>query len=154
MLARLLEVVKIVHVAPDDQATTTYALGAGTTDVNSVAVDALGFEEVTFIVTFGNNADTGTFAGTIEGSANGSTGWTPITDAVDSFTAGASDTDDEMLGVSCKVNPSYRYYRLASNRGTANTVIAALHALLARPAQAPVTQPTTAGQFINSPTIA
>jgi hypothetical protein len=147
------EHLKVVHVAPDGTASTTYALGAGTTDVNSSAVDALGFDKIAFLVTFGDNADTATYTGTIEGSANGSTGWTEITSANDSFTAGAADTDNEMLGVQCKVNPSYRYYRLASNRGTANTVIAALHALLSNGDNLPVTQSTAAGNFINTPTI-
>lgn len=154
MKGSFFESVKVVHVAPSDGATTTYALGAGTTDVNSVAVDALGFADIAFIVAFGDNADTGTFTGTIEGSADGSTGWTAITSAAADFTAGASDTDNELLGVSCSVNPSYRYYRLASNRGTANTVIADLRAYLTRADRIPVTQLTTAGQFIEAPTIA
>lgn len=154
MLKTILEAIKIVHVAPDDQATTTYALAAGTTDVNSVAVDSLGFGRVLFLWTFGDNADTGTFTGSIEGSANGTTGWTAITGATSSFTAGATDTDTEMLGVECEVNPTYRYYRTVSNRGTANTVIAALHSLLGRrQGVTPVTQLTSAGQFVQAPVV-
>lgn len=148
------EEVKIVHVAPDGGSATTYALAAGTTDVNSTGVDALGFGRVLFLWTFGDNADTGTFTGSIEGSANGSDGWTAISGATSSFTAGASDTDTEMLGVECGVDPTYRYYRAVTNRGTANTVIAALHCLLARVAgYAPITQLTSAGQFVQTPVV-
>lgn len=154
MKGSFFEAIKVVHVAPDDGATTTYALGAGTTDKTSVAVDALGFSDIAFLICFGDNADTGTFTGTIQGSADGSTGWTAITSAAADFVAGASDTDNEMLGVSCPVNPSYRYYRLSSDRGTANLVFTDLIAFLSRADRTPVTQLTTAGQFIEAPTIA
>lgn len=152
MWKTILEALKIVHVAPNDGATTTYSLSAGTTDVNSVAVDALGFGRVCFLWTFGDNVATGTFTGKIEGSANGTDGWTAVTGATSSFTAAASDTDDEMLAVECDVLPSYRYYRAVSDRGVANTVIAALHCLLGRAqGQTPVTQSTAAGNFVQTP---
>lgn len=154
MKGSFFEAIKVVHVAPDDGAATTYALSAGTTDKNSVAVDALGFSDIAFLVCFGDNVDTGTFVGTIQGSADGSTGWTDITSASADFTAGASDTDNEMLGISCSVNPSYRYYRLESDRGTANVVFTDLLAFLSRADRIPVTQLTSAGQFIEAPTIA
>lgn len=142
----------VQHVAPDATAATTYALAAGTTDVNSSAVDTQGYMEATFIWTFGDNADTATFTGSIEGSADGSTGWTAITGATTSFTAGASDTDNEMIAVAV-YSPLYRYVRAVSNRGVANTVIAALHCVLGEPTQAAVTQLTSAGQFISAPVL-
>lgn len=148
-----LDTTKIVHVAPDGTSATTYALSAGTTDVNSSAVDALGYENISFVCVFGDNVDTGTFTGGIEGSADGSNNWTDITGATSSFTAGATDTDNEMLGIGCQVDPAYRYYRFTSDRGTANTVIAALICLLTSPDRAPVTQATTAGQFIQAPVV-
>lgn len=152
MLKTILEAIKIVHVPPDGGSATTYALSAGTTDVNSLGVDALGFGRVCFVWTFGDNVDLGTFTGSIEGSANNTDGWTAITGATSSFTAGASDTDNEMLAVECEVNPTYRYYRAVSNRGTQNSVIAALHALLGkRQGIAPVSQTVGAGQFIQTP---
>lgn len=145
-----LDCVKVQHVTVDG---TNYALSAGTSDVNSGAVDSLGFEHVAFVCVFGDNADTGTFTGGIEGSADGSTGWTDITGATSAFTAGASDTDNEMLGIGCQVDPAYRYYRFTSDRGTANTVIAALLCLLTSPDRAPVTQLTTGGQFVQTPVV-
>lgn len=148
-----LECMKVVHVPPDDGAATTYGLAAGTTDKTSVAVDALGFEHIAFLVSLGDNADTGTFTGKIQGSADGSTGWTDISGATTSFTAGATSTDNEMIGVGCKVNPSYRYYRFSTDRGTANTVITDMFALLTHPDRMPVTQLTSAGQFVQAPVI-
>lgn len=150
----ILEAIKIVHVAPNDGAATTYALAAGTTDVNSVAVDALGFGRVLFLWAFGDNVDLGTFTGSIEGSANGTDGWTAITGATTSFTAGASDTDNELLGVECGVNPAYRYYRAVTNRGTQNSVLTDLLCLLGRrEGVSPITQLTSAGQFIQAPVL-
>lgn len=154
MLKTILEALKIVHVAPDDAATTTYALAAGTSNKNSVAVDALGFGRIMFLCTFGDNLATGTFAGKIQGSADGSTGWTDITGATQSFTAAASDTDDKSIAIECDMNPSYRYYRFVSTRGTANTVIAALYAILGRAqGQIPISQSTAAGQFVATPVL-
>ena len=150
MLKTIFEALKVLHVSPDGSG---YAVAAGTSDVNSESVDSLGYNRVGFVMTFGDNADTGTFTGKIQGSANGSTGWTDITGATVSFTAGASDTDNKMIGVECDVNPTYRYYRFASDRGTANTVIAALHAILGRAVGQPVSQSTATGQFISSPVV-
>lgn len=151
--ASIFENIYIKQIAPDDGATTTIGLAAGTTDKSSVAVDAQGFESISFLVIFGDNANTGTFAGKIQGSADGSTGWTDISDTGASFsiTAGASDTDYAMMGVWCKVK-TYPYYRFYSDRGTANTVILTLLAFLNGARQRPVTQPTTAPQFYSAPT--
>lgn len=148
------EEIKIVHVAPDSGSATTYTLSAGVTDVNSSSVDALGFGRVKFLWIFGDNADTGTFTGSIEGSADGSSGWTAISGATSSFTAGASDTDNKMLDVECGVDPAYRYYRAVTNRGTANTVLNALLCLLGRrEGVVPISQSTSAGQYIQAPVV-
>lgn len=153
MIINPLEFVQVVHVAPDSGSATTYTLGAGTGDVNSSAVDARNFQAVAFLAVFGDNADTGTFTGKIQGSADGSTNWTDITSATATFTAGATDTDNEMLGVGCPVNPSYRYYRFVSDRGTANTALNGLFCLLSQADRVPVTQLTSAGQFIAAPVV-
>lgn len=148
---------KVLHVAPDDGATTTFNLSAGTTDKNSVSVDRKGFEEVSFIPIFGDNVDTGTFTMKLQHSDDNTT----FTDCLDvdgntctqAFTAGASDTDYEMLGISAVGTKLKRYVRIAIDRGTANTVIADLIAILSTPHKMPITQATTAGQFIQAPTI-
>lgn len=138
---------QIRHLTVDG---TNYALSAGTTDVNSEVLDTSGYRGVTFVWTFGDNTDTGTFTGKLQGSADGSTGWTDITGATTSFTAGASDTDNEMLAIEV-YSPQYRYLRAASDRGTANTVVAALHAVLSSPVESKITQSTATGQFIQAP---
>jgi hypothetical protein len=148
------EEIKIVHVAPDSGATSTYTLAAGTTDVNSVAVDALGYSRIAFLWAFGDNTASGTFTGSIQGSADGTTGWTTITGASSTFTAGATDTDDKLLMVECNLNPTYRYYRAVSDRGTANTALNGLFCLLGRISGVePITQSTAAGQFVQAPVI-
>lgn len=148
------EEISIVHVAPNSGASTTYTLAAGTSAVNSVAVDARGYSRVGFLWVFGDNAATGTFTGKIQGSADGSTGWTDIDGATSSFTAGATDTDDEMLYVECNTLPAYHYYRAVSTRGTANTALNALIGLLGRISGVePITQSTAAGQFVQAPVV-
>jgi len=140
----------VQHVAPDATAATTFTLAAGTTDVNSSAVDTQGYMEATFVWIFGDNADTATFTGKIQGSADGSTGWADITGATTSFTAGATDTDNEMLAVAI-TSPLNRYVRAVSDRGTANTALNGLLCVLGMPTQGAVTQLTSAGQFISAP---
>jgi hypothetical protein len=140
----------VAHVAPDATAATTFTLAAGTTDVNSSAVDTSGYMEATFVWIFGDNADTATFTGKIQGSTDGSTGWTDITGATTSFTAGASDTDNEMLAVAI-TSPLYRYVRAVSDRGVANTALNGLLCILGMPTQGEVAQLTTAGNFIQAP---
>lgn len=148
---------KVVHVPPDGTAATTYALAAGTTDVNSLGVDRAGYERVAFVCTFGDNVDTGTMSMKAQHSDDNVT----FTDCADpdagtvtqAFTAGASDTDNEVLGVEVYGTKLKRYVRVAFDRGVANTVIAALHAILTNAQYKPVTQSTAAGQFIQAPTV-
>lgn len=147
---------KILHVAPDDQATTTYTLSAGVTDPNTVSVDRKGYESVAWLVTYGDNADTGVISFKLQHSDDNVT----FTDALDkdgntivvSVTAGASDTDHYLTGIEAVGTKLKRYVRLAITRATANTVIAALHAFLSNPQDAPVTQAVTAAQFVAQPT--
>lgn len=144
---------KVIQVAPNGGAATTMGLAAGTSDVNSSSVDALGFESVAFLITYGDNADTGTFTATIQGSTDDTTFVSlsgPGTTI--SFTAGASNTDYLMDGLSARVKDGYRHYRVAFDRGTANTTIAALHAFLSGARNRPVVQSTAANQFRAVPT--
>lgn len=149
--------VKLGHVAPDGGSATTFTLGAGTTDVNSSSVDRKGFESVGFLFIFGDNTDTGTFTAKLQHSSNNSD-WTDCLDKdgntiTASFTAGASDTDHEFLGIEGTGTKLKRYVRIAIDRGTANTVIAAIISLLSHPHDAPVSQSTSAGQFISAPVV-
>jgi len=119
---------KIERVAPDGTAATTFQLSAGSTAVNSAAVDCLDFGSVAFLAHIGTIASTGTIAFTVEGSANGSTGWTAITGAAKSVTA---TDDDKIVAIGlARVPSAYRYVRLVSTRATANSNLDAVTAIL------------------------
>jgi hypothetical protein len=150
-MQNLLRNTLVVHVAPNDGATSTYTLAAGTTTVNSVAVDTQGYKGVTFVVTFGTNIATAVFAGKVQGSADGSTGWTDITGAAQTVTDVAAATVDKVLAIQVE-SPLYRYLRFVSARSVANSVINSLHCLLDDNVKGPVTQLATAGQFVAEPT--
>ncbi len=147
---------KPVHLPPDGTAATTWGLAAGTTSVNSGSVDRRFFEKVAFMVVFGDNVATGTFVAKVQHSDDNST-WA---DALDldgntitvSFTAGATDSDNKMIGKEVMGTKLKRYVRLAFARGTANTVIESVWAFLGSPQKQPVAQDaTSAGQFYAAP---
>lgn len=150
---------KVVHVPPNAGSGTTYSLSAGTTQVKSGSIDRAGFEELTWLAIFGDNADTGTFKMTLQHADTDSDA--AFTDAKDedgnvieeSFTAGASDTDDKMLSLSAYGTKLKRYVRVVITRGTANTGLAALLCIVSQPQNKPVTQSTGAGQFIVAPSV-
>lgn len=150
-MQNLLRNTLVVHVAPNDGATTTYTLAAGTTAVNSVAVDTQGYKGATFIATFGTNVDTGVFVGKIQGSADGSTGWTDITGATQTNTDASAASSNKSLAIQVE-SPLYRYLRFVSTRTVANSSLNALFCLLDDNNQGPVTQLTSAGQFVAAPT--
>lgn len=141
------------HLPPNDGATTTYTLSAGTTDVNSVSVDIYGFggSSIAFLIIFGANLDTGTCACTVQGSDDNTT-FTTVTGATKTLTDASAASSNQAIGIEVR-EPQYRYYRVAFDRATANTSINALYALLPGPRAQPTTQVTTAGQFFAAPTI-
>ncbi|NBW10352.1 MAG: hypothetical protein EBR82_20215 [Caulobacteraceae bacterium] len=140
-----------VHVAPNDSATTTYTLAAGTTTVNSVGVDTQGYKGAQFLVTFGTNVDTAVAAFKVQGSADNSTGWTDISNATQTNTDASGASSNKMLAISVE-GPLFRYIRLVTTRTVANTALNALHCLLDDNVRGPVDQLTTAGQFVAQPT--
>lgn len=130
---------KFDRVAPNDGATTTFTLAAGTTDVNSVAVDTLGFASAAFLIVFGALTASMTCGLQVEGSVNGTDGWTAITGAVYNGTAATDDDKGVLIEVG---KPQYRYLRVAFNRETANVVIDGLFSILGSPRVGAVTQGT------------
>lgn len=149
--------VKVHHLDPDVTAVGTKTLAAGTTDVNSESLDRKGFDGAAFLVVFGDNLITGTFSLDVEHSADNVTfdacedrDGVAITEAM---TAGATDSDYEMLGIEVTGSKLKRYVRVVINRGTANTVVAALLGFLVNPDKRPVTQPTAAGNWNETPEI-
>ncbi|MDN5871536.1 MAG: hypothetical protein L0H73_12535 [Nitrococcus sp.] len=117
------------------------AAAAGQTAVASDVVDTLGYDGVTFIVAVTDMADTGVLTATAQGGAqsDGSDA-ADYTAAVATYTAtGAADGDAKLLAVEV-FRPIHRYVRLNVVRGTANSALDCIIALLSKPAEAPVTQ--------------
>lgn len=119
---------KLERVAPDATAATTFTLAAGTTSVNSAAVDLLDFASVTFLAHIGAITGSGQVIFTVEGSANGSTGWTALTGATATVIGSANSNRIALIGVARPVSP-FRYVRLVSARTVANVVLDAVTAL-------------------------
>lgn len=116
------------RVAPDSGSASTYTLSAGTSDVNSSSVDCAACLGVTFVVALGAIVSTGTFSAAVQGSNDNST-FTAVTGlsvAVD------ADTDDNKLLIADVAELTYRYYRLAIDRGTANSSIDSIVAVKKR----------------------
>ena len=154
MLTRLFKDNLIYHVEPNAASAGTYTLAAGTSAVNSGVLDlnGVGPQSVAFLAIMGDNLDTGTFAMKIQGS-NDNDAWTDCAGATTSFTAGASDTDHELLGVETN-ETNYRYYRVVITRGVANTALNGLLGFAVQPRGKPVTQGTGTGQFVQAPVVA
>lgn len=137
----------VEHVTVDG---TNYALSAGTSDVNSSAVDTAGYTEVNFIVTLGVMAASSTCDFKVQESADGSTGWTDLTGTAS--TQAVNTDDDKQVGISI-LNPLKRYLRVATTRGdSGNTTIQGLLAIKG-PVRKQVAsgQSTGTGQFIAQP---
>lgn len=131
------------RLAPDSGSASTYTLAAGTTDVNTPAVDTQSCHRLTFVILLGAIASGGTYTATIESSADGST-WATTGKTV----AYSADTDDNKLLIVDIVEPTKRYYRIASDRGTGNTTIDGMMALLDHR-----TKPVTQGATVETTTL-
>lgn len=142
-----------VQMAPDDGATTTYTLGAGTSDVNSVVLDMQAYQGRAFALMAILGAISATGVGTfkVQHSDSSGSGFTDITGASVSYT----DADaKKMVGV--QVNRiTKRYLRVATDRGTANSAIAAMVGMIGSLRKKPATGkfPTGAGGWSAAPTI-
>jgi hypothetical protein len=131
MAKTFIEEFAIQRVAPDGTAATTFNLSAGTTDVNSSAVDLLNGSGVAFTIYLGTLTSSATLGVKLQTSADGSTGWTDVAGTAYTSTA---DTDDHKLIVLNLEKPleSQRFVRVAFDRGGANAVIDALTATMRR----------------------
>ena len=142
-----------VQMAPNDGATTTYALSAGTSDVNSVPIDMQAYQGSAFALQaiLGTITSTGVGTFKLQHSDSSGSGFTDITGASVSWT----DTDsNKMVGI--QVNRiTKRYIRVATDRGTANSVIAAMIGLIGGLRKKPATGkfPTGAGAWSAVPSI-
>lgn len=140
----------VEHVTVDG---TNYILAAGTSDVNSGAVDAANCRELVFFLTLGVMAASSTCDFKIQGSSDGSTGWTDLVGTA--ATQAVATDDDKMIGASVKNPTEYRYYRIAITRGDGgNTTLQSLHCVKGQTRKqvaAASLQSTSAGQFVAAP---
>lgn len=111
---------EIQRVAPDATAPTTFTLAAGTTDVNSSAIDLQASNAAHVIVILGALAASATYTATIQDSDTGSGGWNNVSGL--SLSASADTDDDKILAFDVR-QPLKRYIRVVSDRGTGNTTI-------------------------------
>lgn len=148
---QLLSTHTIVHLAPDGTAATTYALAAGTTDVNSTSVDCLGCEEVTFLVAAGTMAASSSLDVKVQQSSDDGVG-DGFSDLEGTAATQISATDDDkMVAISIR-NPQKRYLRLAFTRGDGgNSAINSVVAIMGPYNKQPFAHSTAAGQFIATP---
>lgn len=139
----------IEHVTIDG---TNYILSAGTSDVNSGAVDCANCEEVTFLLAIGVMAASSSVDVKVQESADGSTGWADLTGTA--LTQVSATDDDKLVGISIR-NPLKQYLRLAITRGDGgNSTLQSLIAIKgpARKQNAASTlQSTGTGQFASAP---
>lgn len=148
----LLSQYTIEHVVPDGTAATTYALAAGTSDVNSGVVDRANCEEVTFLVTAGTMAASSSLDVKVQQSDDDDGDPDGFSDVAGTSVTQISPTDDDkMVAISVK-NATKRYLRLAFTRGDGgNSAINAVHAIKGPYRRQPFSHSTSAGQFASAP---
>lgn len=132
---------------------TNYILSADTTDVNSEAVDTLGYEGVAFVTVVGTLASSADVTTQIQQSSDNAVA-DSFADVADTENGVSADTDDNKLLITDVFRPKERYLRQQTIRGDGgNSTIDALFAILYRPTNAPVSLHSTveAAVFVNSP---
>lgn len=132
---------------------TNYILAAGTSDVDSEAVDMLGYEGVAFVTLVGTLAASSAVTTQLQQSSDDADA-DAYADLADSENAVSADTDDNKLLITEIYRPKERYVRQQTIRGDGgNSTIDGLFAILFRPGQAAVDLHSTvkAAVFLNSP---
>jgi hypothetical protein len=119
---------------------TLTAGAAGTTTVTSSAVDALGFNKVTFIVLLGTITAGAVTSFKVQQSSDDA-----ATDTYDDLTGTnqtVADTDDDHVRICEIIQPQKRYLKLVIARATQNAVVGVI-ALLGDTGPLPITQSTS-----------
>lgn len=128
------------------------AVAAGTTDINSSAVDMRGFESVAFVVALGTLTATQVTSIKVQQSddSGSSDSWDDL--AGTASPAAADGDSNKLIGVEV-YRPKKRYVRLVVDRGTANAVVDGIFAVLGRPDVSPVAYSafTATPEIHNSP---
>jgi hypothetical protein len=115
------------------------AAAAGTSTITTDTVDLKEHDGVTFAVLLGDVSDTSVITATIQHGDESDDSDMADTGVTSTFTAGASDADNNVLLVEA-VRPLKRYCRVTVDRATANAAIDGVLAILTDPTEAPVTQ--------------
>lgn len=132
---------------------TNWLLTAGTSDVDSEAVDMLGYEGVAFVTLVGVLASSSAVTTQIQQSSDDAAA-DSYTDLAGSQNAVSADTDDNKLLITEIYRPKERYVRQQTIRGDGgNSTIDGLFAILFRPTQAAVSLHSTveAAVFLSNP---
>ena len=147
----MLKDIKRIKVAPDVTAPTTWALGAGTSDVFSSIIDMTTHQGtgLEWLIDAGAIASTGGFTVTAQDSPDGTT-FTDITGTAKTW----GDADDDKAHAIIIEKVKQRYNRLKIVRlDAANSSVTQIEALIDGLRKVPVTQLTTAGQFVAQPSV-
>lgn len=127
----LLEIAKIVHV--------NNAAAAGTTEIDSTAVDMTGFDAVCFVVDLAAVTDGSVMTLQVQQGAT-STPTEDITGASATFTGATSS--NSMLAAEA-IRPTKRYCRAKFTRTTQNAAVNCILAILYKAKTIPITKDTT-----------
>jgi hypothetical protein len=145
----LIDQVKFGHIRPDGAA---YHLAAGTTDVNSDAIDVRNCMGVLIVLTLGAVVATGGLSIKVQQSNDSGGSPDDWTDLAGSASVTCADTDDDkMIAIEIR-RPLKSFVRLAITRlDAANSEVLSVHYLLFGVRTMPTVQAVTAGQFVIAP---
>lgn len=139
----------VQHITIDG---TNYILSAGTSDVNSEAVDVQNCDEVTFLMTVGVMAPSSSIDVKLQESDSSGSGFTDL--AGTALTQVSATDDDKMVAISVR-KPLKRYLRMVTTRGDGgNSTIQSLHVVkgpVRKQNDAATLQSTGTGQFASAP---
>ena len=128
------------------------AVVAGTSDIESTAVDMKGFEAVQFVVAFGAITTGAVTSVKLQGSHDGST-WTS-SDLTGTGQTVADDADNKLF-ILDMAKPRFRYVRCVVDRGTQNAVVDSITAYQYQADKEPVTHDASVGgsEFFHAPEV-
>ena len=113
---------------------------AAQTLLTSDVIDMKGFDGVSFVALLGDVSDTCVLTLQAQhGDQSDGSDATNLSGVAATFTAGATDADDNMLALEV-FRPTKRYVRVTLARTTADAVVDGIVAVQSSPAEAPVTQ--------------
>lgn len=128
------------RIAPDGTAATTFQLAAGTTDKDSSVIDTDGYDGLQIKVFIGPIVATGTLTITVKSSTASAGTYAAVTGLATTL---IDDTSDDKMIIFDVPKCGKRYYKVSFDRGTANSTIDALEAVLYNPREAPTSVHST-----------